>query len=533
MTEALAEMHERTRGRIRAKDHQAGQNPVTETDLPGEVTDADVVPSAPVRDDAWHAEITRRLRVLLHADPLFRLRLRGDAQLGSARDLAHYDSLSLVFKVLDVVLERTGLESELDVKGIVAELRPLLVGMDIAAGVRPDPERHKREVERILAWLFNDPGRREPYRVEYTDFDENGVAVRRTMNVTLMREEFTSTGQSVPRLTPEATNLYLNAINFPIEDRQVAFEAMIRTQIQRGRFREAMRSARAALILSGQYRERIEQILRQTQKDIRQVDWRERIPKLLEEARAHVKERATAERDIVQAAEEKLNHLKPGSPEAREVAGVISLIEECYKQHTRLEERLIGAIPTFLDEHARQAFHAREANARIDIRDDLLVPLMTLSKRSASEILPSLVAAFNPPVVPRVFWLDHLVTRLLQPKREMTAQMVEVTERDLANLNVEELRFPTEIRQRADRWLERIDGRRMLLSELLQEASSKDEPQNVLELIALRAFHAYTREIGSTDRIRAEKTGRQFSVSGISGDDLELERIGAKHAVAS
>src|SRR5690606_3426393 len=158
---------------------------------------------------------------------------------------------------------------------------------------------------------------------------------------------------------------------------------------------------------------------------------------------------------------------------------------------------------------------------------------MTLSKRSASEILPSLVAAFNPPVVPRVFWLDHLVTRLLQPKREMTAQMVEVTERDLANLNVEELRFPTEIRQRADRWLERIDGRRMLLSELLQEASSKDEPQNVLELIALRAFHAYTREIGSTDRIRAEKTGRQFSVSGISGDDLELERIGAKHAVAS
>ena len=122
----------------------------------------------------WNAEITRRLRVMLYAEPLFRLKIRGDAQLGEDHDLGHYDSIALVFKIFDVVLERTGLESEIDTAGLVRELRPMFIAMDQARGFEPNEERHLRATERVVGWLLNEGGRREPYTVEYADFDEPG-----------------------------------------------------------------------------------------------------------------------------------------------------------------------------------------------------------------------------------------------------------------------------------------------------------------------------------------------------------------------
>src|SRR5438105_15829805 len=67
-------------------------------------------PSASI-GDAWPVDLTRRLRVLLHTLPLDGVR-RGDAIRDA--ELRHYDGLALALRVLDVVIDRLGLEAEAD-----------------------------------------------------------------------------------------------------------------------------------------------------------------------------------------------------------------------------------------------------------------------------------------------------------------------------------------------------------------------------------------------------------------------------------
>lgn len=479
---------------------------------------------------AWSEEITHRQKVLLHAEPIFRLKIRGDARLTDEHELGHYDSTALVFKIFDLVLETMGLESELDMGGLAHAVGPLLRAMDEAAGKEPDPERHERAVRRVLDWLLNEDARREPFQVQYTDFGPGLEAETRLMPVTLMTEQFTSTGNGVPRLSPEAMNLYLNAINFPIEDRELAFAAMIRAQIDRGRLTEAEHSARAALALSIQLREQIETVLRATQRDIRQVDWETDVPEKLQAAMDHVKQRVLADRDITAAAEDKLNNLPPGSAEAQQMARIILLVELAFKQHVRLEERLIVALPTFLDEHARQAFSPRRGAAALDLAREVLEPLMRLTRAQALDITEPLVGVYSPISVPTVFWLEGLVTQLLQPRREVREHVVEMPEREIQPVGEEPLRFDAETWAAAGKWLDAVQTPTRL-SDLIKQARAGEAGDAVVELVALRTLFLYAPDGESSDRLMAEKTGERFKLGAYQGDNLMLRRIKVGDAV--
>ncbi len=87
----------------------------------------------------WDRSLTRRMRVPLHTAPLHDLR-QGD----NLRDpeLRHDDSLALAIKILDLIIDHTGLDRELDRGMVQRALTPLLSAMDEAAGVPPSVERH-------------------------------------------------------------------------------------------------------------------------------------------------------------------------------------------------------------------------------------------------------------------------------------------------------------------------------------------------------------------------------------------------------
>lgn len=482
--------------------------------------------------DAWTPEITRRQRVLLHAEPIFRMKIRGDARMNEEHDLGHYDSMALVFKIFDLVLETMGLEGELDMAGLAAAAAPLLRAMDDAKGIAPSAERHQRAIDRVLGWLLNEEGRREPFEVRYLDFDDALRAETRLLPVTLMTEQFTATGNSVPRLSPEAMNLYLNAIDFPIQDQQLAMAAMIRAQIARGRLTEAEHSARAALALSVQYREQIEVLLRATQRDIHQVDWRVEVPAKLDDAIDHVRERVDADRDLMAAAEEKLNNVPFGSAEAQQIARVIFLIERCFKQHVRLQDKLMTAMPTFLDEHDRQAFRPRMLTAAIDLSREVLEPLMRVSRADVLEMAAPLIRMFSPVEVPTVLWLDELVTRLLAPRREPREHTVALPERDVRAVASEPVWFDAATWAAAGRVLEGVRAP-IRLAELINDARADGAEEKVVELVALRALYLYAPGEEETAGLRAEKTGERFSIGVYHGDNLMLRRLEEDDAVAA
>lgn len=481
----------------------------------------------PVGATVWNADITRRMRTLLHALPLFRLHHSDTIVGGQGGEFAHYDAFAIAFRIFDLVIENTGLENEPEAEDIPGLLTPTLTAMDMAAGVPVDPERHRRMGQRVVDWLTNSAGHGEPYPVDYTDFD-GSTAKRRSLSVEILGRRYRPGGRIVPRLSAEITNLYLSALDLPIEDQQIAVEAVMSAQIKRGSFSEALRSARQAHALSVQYRERLELILRETQRNAVAVDWREEVPTLLGAARQHIEERQITERQIRQGAEDKLNALEMGSPEARQLAEVVELVDRCFNQHGALLVRLIQALPTFLNEQARQAFVPQYARTAPDLPRDVLEPFMALPQAIALGSADYLAGQFVPPRPPGLLSLIDLIEWCLRPRVEARSHSVDVAEREMEAIEDEPLRWSQEEWEQASAVLNGI-REPVRLSALLDHLHDEGASETVIEVVVLHALFAFApnEESTGTSPLRAEKAGGTFTSRRHHGHDLLLFRLSA------
>ena len=262
---------------------------------------------APVTsDEIRNSALVRRLRVLLHAQPLYQL-----GQSDTRRDEAfrHYDTLVIALKILDVIAERMGMEIEADREYVDFSLAPLLDAMDRRAGLLPDVERHVQITDKVFAALRNDGDARRPFKISYSDLDENGDLVERQLEFRLIQDAFGLNGDLVMRLTNEAVNLNFNALELDLEDSQAATEAIVHSQMCRGKFDEARRNAHYAVRQSRLYCDRLRKMLRDTQRDISRVDWAVKAPGLIAEAMRHLETRLDVEHNIILTATDRLDSL--------------------------------------------------------------------------------------------------------------------------------------------------------------------------------------------------------------------------------
>lgn len=369
-----------------------------------------------VAEPAWDATLTRRLRALLHAMPLLQLRL-GDARRDE--ELRHYDSLTLATRALDVIADQMGLESEASRETLVRALTPLLEAMDTRAGVLPDGARHRRMVDRVLAGLRNDDDAQRPWVYPYTELDEDGQAVVREVRFRLVQDAFGASGGTVLRLSHEAVNLLFHALEFDLEDAQTATEAIVQSQLHRGLFQQAARSATNALRQSRMYREKLLRVLRETRRDVDRVDWHKDVPLLLDDALLHIDHRLDTERAILATATSRLDHLEPGTEAAAMVARVAELVTSCMRVHMELQRDLMNARSTFLDAQARQSFVPTPRSPRPALARDVLDPVLELRARDAIPVTDRAIETMSSARPRDVFSLAHLVEGLLRPPRHL------------------------------------------------------------------------------------------------------------------
>lgn len=472
----------------------------------------------------WPPDLTRRLRVLLHTLPLDGLR-RSDAMRDA--ELRHYDSLALALRVLDVVIDRLGLEAEADREVITRALRPVLSAMDAAAGVDPSPDRHERMLDKLLGGLRNDGDARRPFREEYTAVDSEGVAQRHALEFRLLFDAFHPSGRTVLRPSAEACNVYLRLLDLDVEDAQAAAEAVVESQLARGRFDEAVHSARQARIQSVRFRDKILQLLRDTRRDVDRVDWRVEAPRMLNESLAHLERRVVVERGILGAADERLAIMPDEEADSRRaVAQVRDLTRDCLLRHTELHEQLIGARNVFLDAQARQAFAPKPSRPLPDLADDVLEPLLRMPIASAGRLLERGFPLFVGPRLPVLAALEGLVSWMLQPRRPQPRQEVEVEAVDAADLDAELRRYPPEVRTAATEILDAADGDTRL-SDLLVKARASGASDPVVEVIALVALQGFATEERDTARVAAEPlAGERLEDPLLYGDDLLVSTVG-------
>jgi len=466
--------------------------------------------------------LTQRLRVLLRATPLFATR-QADARVDP--DLRHYDSLVLALRTFDLVVDRMGLEHELNVESLAEELGPLLGAMDRSAGKVPDVELHRRMVARVVGSLRNDEEARRAFEIAYPAALASGEVEARQLRFRLLQDRFHPDGGTVLELSTDAVNLYLGALEHDLEDAQAATEAVIQSQIARGRLEEAAHSARQARWQSLRYADKVARLLRDTRRDVAAVDWREAAPRLLDEALAHLTSRLEVERNIVDAAADRLDVLPGEHLRRAALAEVMDLVNECQVRHLELHGRLLGARSVFLEEQGRQRFVPAARRIYPDLGADVLRPLLEMSAVDARRVLrtaPSLLLGATPPAQ---LSLRALVAHLLRPRRARPADDVNAPAVDFTTRDDDLAFLPEEVRARALDRLARVDEETTLSAILADlQATGADEATRVaLALLTLRQF---APEAGSALPI-VTQAGTPLCAQGFEGDDLKLSPAAA------
>lgn len=392
-----------------------------------------------------HDVLSRRLRVLLHLEPLFRLRA-GDTRRDP--ELRHYDSLGIALRVLDIIAEHMGLDDATTADALFLHVRDVLVAMDELAVVEPSPARHRRIFDRVLAALRNEEGGFRPFRIEWPDIDPDGRATSRTLSFRLIEDAFGLDGTPVLRLSPTAINLVFSALEMDIEDAQTATEAIVQSQIRRGRFSHAAQSARNALNQSLLYQRRIRRILHLTRRDIDRVDWAHEAPALIDDALEHLDERLVVESAIRETAHARLDHLVPGTPQAQQVARIAELVGRCIDHHTLLQRDLMEARSAFLDAQARQAFVPRRRRIVRSLFQDGLMPTLHAPATDVAALSERWVPTLTGARSPKVLNLVELIDGLLSPRQERRQSLLTAVDVSQHALDADVRYFAQEDRDR-------------------------------------------------------------------------------------
>jgi hypothetical protein len=443
----------------------------------------------------------------------------------AAAEFRHYDSLAVTLRLFDTILESMGTEVGTDATALAGALGPLLLAMDERIGLAPDADRHRAMVDRVLGALLNHAARGQKFETAYLDIGPDGLAEEVAFNFRLLEEVHREgDGAIVLRLSNEAINIYLGALDLDIEDAQVAAESVIREQIQRGSFAKAVQTARDARLQSMRYVEKLSRILELTRRNVRQVDWGRDVPLMLTSAGAHLQRRLTEERTILGAVDEQLAVLRPGSDEARQVATIKQLIGQCWRQHADLSGRLVGARQVFLDEQGRQGFAEAVSGSRPAFPIDILAPMMALPVRDAVVVGDAALRAIVGATAPPILSLDSLIGWLLRPRREVAQQGVVVPEREMTAMPSELQRFSAPIRALAERYLFTVD-QPVLLADLLQSAGAGDADPAVVECLALRVFQIFGAEPTDAMPVVVVAGDGFFDIAGISGHNLEVRPV--------
>ena len=211
--------------------------------------------------------------------------------------------------------------------------------------------------------------------------------------------------------------MFLNALDLDIESEQIANEAVVQYQLERGKFDKARSSAENARGQSLRYEEKINRIIEQTKRDIRQVRWRDEVHGILVDGVQHVQQRLKIEDGIIRSATDKLNAISEGDDKCEVIRDIIRLMKECRHRHLNLNKVLMSARGEFLEQQSRQCFVDVSLFDVVNLRDDVLGQLLLFGREQLLPLCEQIAPQLVGPTAPQLLSLADLLTWQLQPRR--------------------------------------------------------------------------------------------------------------------
>ncbi|MGI6876558.1 MULTISPECIES: hypothetical protein [Amycolatopsis] len=433
--------------------------------------------------------LARRLKALACTAPLHDLDAR-KSKLDWA-DATVYQMAEIALHTIDLVTIAMDFDTGANHDDVVRRLQPFIA----AQAPRRPAEEHLRVARWVLDNLINVGTTDRGFRRVYGSLDANGTYRRRAFDFKLLVELAAPDGEVYLRASDEAINVLVGALDTDVESAQIAAEVKLENLISRGRLADAKLAAEQARYRTVQYGETLRAKLDATRRDVRAVDWDREMPELLDSALTHIEARFRAENAI-------LRNITAARDEAEDVdhkrraAELVDIVSDCISRHTQLQARLQAAGAVFRAEQDRQQFSGPPQRATVDLFGQILMPALELPIADAVAPLESWFHASAGLVVPTVPALPSLVSLLLRPAPERDKVVGEVPEPEL--VPPESLdHYSDEQWRRADELLDLPEVPRRL-SGVLAEARELDP--ELPRLVALRALHSYSPEVGAAVR---------------------------------
>ncbi len=464
-------------------------------------------PSAPF--ETWQVALPRRVATLARIEPI--LRFEG-GKAARNLDLEKHDLRTLSLMVLDAVIERMGLAAGASQIEIFDALKPLI----LAAEPRAKPDRILEVATAVLDFLMNEDERRRAFREEFKVI-ENGIQVCREIFFHYLQQVLGPNDEALYRATVEGINLYTGTLGLDVEDAHAANAAVLKYQIGRGRFREAVSTARQAVAISTAYEQKVKRALDIATRDVTQINWAEEILSTLTEAREHLRIRIDADNEILRAVED--HEDDAALDERAHVSELAKHIHSCQSRHSALHVLVMQANDTWLKEHSRQAFRPRALGLLPALESSVLRPFLTLTAAGLENEMPwQLIAVFLPPAPPSVADGRRLMEFLLAPPPDHEERNI-LLEPESEEMAQAPDRFTEQDYRDADRIFEAALPEGLHVSELIERAQASRQSETVQTLVYLLAIRDYG-EAEETAEYRVEPSDRQFIVEPFSGDDL-------------
>ncbi|MGW3955672.1 hypothetical protein ACWEKM_33215 [Streptomyces sp. NPDC004752] len=476
-----------------------------------------------MRDETWEPAVTvdeglsRRAKALACTVPLHEL----DAHKGKIEwaEAKAYLMAEIALHTIDQVAIAMDFDTGASHQHVLERVQRFVA--------RQAPQRSTQEHARVAAWvldsLINLGDVDRAFRRPYGAVDSEGIYSVHTFDFKLIEERRDDTGSLYLRASDEALNVLVGALDTDVESAQVAAEVKLDNLIKRGRLTDAKLVAEQARIRTIQYGEMIRVQLDATKRNVQVVDWREKVPKLLDDALAHVEERVKAERAIAKYMAKARDEAEEPVCKSR-AAELVDIVEDCVRRHIKLQTHLLGARDLFREQQDRQQFSDAPQRQTIDLYGHLLMPALGLPVADVSGPVDRYFTESVGPAVRDLPDLATLVSLLLRPAPQRTQFAGEVPDLDLEKLE-EQKRFTDRQWEQANALLDLPDEVRTL-SDLLDEAAALDP--ELPELVALLALHAYSPQTGTALRrgddqvLLAVHAGNRLDSQGFEGDDLLL-----------
>ena len=370
-------------------------------------------------------------------------------------------------------------------------------------------------VDRLLA-------RRTNGKFTIRSFNSSECAFRE-FEFQLFEQYYNYEGDLLIRPTTECANLYLNAMDQKLGDKQAALTTLIDRQIERGDYESALKSAFQHRNVTLQHQSSILSLERQIERNSKGISWLNEIEPEISLITREVPEFNRQDEKIFFSLQANLETL--AGQKLYLAYQVLEIIRECTSIYRRLAHRVMGLPEKYRNARIQHGLFS-VVTPLPNIETAILDPIMKhFTSDMLTDILPHIMTAFCSVSVPCCHDVKYMADKLTAPKRELAEVFDVAALPEMDELVIEEIRnISAEGRRFAMSALARTCGKQAQLSQVISGVEEDCDMKDVSEALLLFAVHAW-KENGYGG-LTATQTNFRFASRHVSGDDFLIQYSG-------